>query len=477
MRKIFILIILGMFYLLSITLAQTYTTSRLSSDVFFGRPIYPDKYVLGVGDKLRVYILKETGEPEIYELFVSPTGSINLLVAGSIKVAGLTLAEATKEVSRKILAYYPRSKVELELIFPRYMKISVTGEVLNPGSYLVSALSTLDDVIKVAGGLKSSASTRNIQIKRGNNIISIDYLKYVKFGDEKENPDIKEGDIIYVPIVKKIVKVFGEVQNPGMVEIKEGEMLRDIINIVGGFTPNADLFSAYVERQGKDKKEIISVNLYKLIYEKDEKENIVLNEGDTLVVPERANRVYVLGYVQNPKSFIIREGTSERATYTSQILEEISENTKVSELIRMAGGILTVGSQRKIQVIRDNKLIKEIDLFKVLIKGDTEEENIKIVPGDIIYVPLKEKTVRVLGEVKVPGMYEIKTGERIVDLIEMAGGFTVRADIKNIIIERYITEKKRIINLDLSEYYKDKDESVNILLEDGDVINIPVKSD
>jgi len=203
MRKIFILIILGMFYLLSITLAQTYTTSRLSSDVFFGRPIYPDKYVLGVGDKLRVYILKETGEPEIYELFVSPTGSINLLVAGSIKVAGLTLAEATKEVSRKILAYYPRSKVELELIFPRYMKISVTGEVLNPGSYLVSALSTLDDVIKVAGGLKSSASTRNIQIKRGNNIISIDYLKYVKFGDEKENPDIKEGDIIYVPIVKK----------------------------------------------------------------------------------------------------------------------------------------------------------------------------------------------------------------------------------------------------------------------------------
>jgi len=262
-----------------------------------------------------------------------------------------------------------------------------------------------------------------------------------------------------------------------MVEIKEGEMLRDIINIVGGFTPNADLFSAYVERQGKDKKEIISVNLYKLIYEKDEKENIVLNEGDTLVVPERANRVYVLGYVQNPKSFIIREGTSERATYTSQILEEISENTKVSELIRMAGGILTVGSQRKIQVIRDNKLIKEIDLFKVLIKGDTEEENIKIVPGDIIYVPLKEKTVRVLGEVKVPGMYEIKTGERIVDLIEMAGGFTVRADIKNIIIERYITEKKRIINLDLSKYYKDKDESVNILLEDGDVINIPVKSD
>ncbi len=477
MRKIVLLIIFGIIFLFSVSSAQTYTITKLSSDVFFGRPVDPDKYILGVGDKLRVYILKETGEPDIYELFVSPTGAINLLVAGSIKVAGLTLSEASKEVSRKILAYYPRSRVELELIFPRYMKISITGEVMNPGSYLVSALSTLDDVIKTAGGLKSSASTRNIEIKRGNSVISIDYLKYVKFGDEKGNLDIREGDTIYVPIVKKIVKVFGEVQNPGMVEIKEGETLRDVINIVSGFTPKADLFSAYVERQGKDKKEIIPVNLYKLIYEKDDKENIVLNEGDTLVVPERANRVYVLGYVQNPKSFIIRESTSEKATYTSQIPEEISENTKVSELIRMAGGILTAGSQRRVQVIRDNKLIKEIDLFKVLIKGDTEEENIKIVPGDMIYVPLKEKTVRVLGEVKVPGMYEVKAGEKIVDLIEMAGGFTVRADIKNVVIERYITEKKQIINLDLSKYYKDKDESVNILLEDGDVINIPVKSD
>ena len=190
MRKIVLLIIFAIIFLFSISSAQTYTITNLSSDVFFGKPVDPDKYILGVGDKLRVYIIKKTGEPDIYELFVSPTGSINLLVAGSIKVAGLTLSKASEEVSRKILAYYPRSRVELELIFPRYMKISITGEVMNPGSYLVSALSTLDDVIKTAGGLKSSASTRNIEIKRGNSVFSIDYLKYVKFGDEKGNPDI-----------------------------------------------------------------------------------------------------------------------------------------------------------------------------------------------------------------------------------------------------------------------------------------------
>ncbi len=191
------------------------------------------------------------------------------------------------------------------------------------------------------------------------------------------------------------------------------------------------------------------------------------------------DKVYVIGYVAKPQVFTIVSGEFKNEVGGQSAIgeSEIKEGAKISELISKAGGVLPNGSRRRVQVIRDGQVIKEVDLFKVLVKGDVEEEKVKLVPGDIVYVPLAEKTVKVLGEVKDPGIYEIKPGERIKDVIEMAGGFTVRADLKNITVERYITEKKEVIQLDLTKLYKEGDESVNIILEDGDIINIPIKTE
>jgi len=463
MRKICILFVV---FILLISIGFT------QEEVYFGTTIDPEKYILGPGDRLRLYLIKEKESPEIYDLVVSPTGYVSLPMVGGIKVVRLTLSEATREIARQLVRFYPKSIISMDLIAPRRIKVFITGEVANPGTYQMSALSRLDDLIKSAGGLKSSASTRGVQIKRGDKVIEVDYLKFLKEGDMNQNPFIEEGDLVYVPLMKKSVKVLGQVKNPGIYEIKEGEKLLDVLNMAGGLTARAALFGGVIERQRGEKKEIIEIDLFKLLYEKDEKANILLVNGDTISIPVTVNKIYVLGYVANPRVLnLVMEETSA--------LEEgdIREGAKISELISRAGGVLPQGSRRKIQVIRDGQIIKEVDLFKILVKGDTTEEVVRLIPGDIIYVPLMEKSVKILGEVKNPGIYEIKKGEKIKDLIDMAGGFTIRASLKGIKVERYVSEIRQIIELDLSKLYTDKDESSNIELEDGDIINVPIKSE
>ncbi|MGB9857207.1 MAG: SLBB domain-containing protein [Dictyoglomaceae bacterium] len=471
MKRICIFL-LSFLLFISFGFSQEVQKPTSQQNLYFGPQVDPDKYTLGPGDRLKLYLIKEKEAPEVYDLIVSPTGSISLPMVGNIKVSGLTLSNALKEITRQLIRFYPKSIVSLDLVFPRNIKVFITGEVVNPGTYILSALSRLDDLIKSAGGLKNSASTRGIQIKRGDKVIEVDYLKFLKEGDLSENPFIEEGDLVYVPLMKKSVRVLGQVKNPGIYEIKEGERLLDVLNMAGGLTEKASLFGGVIERQKEGKKEIIEIDLFKLLYEKDEKANILLADGDTLNIPVKVDRIYVLGYVANPR--VLTLVTEERAPEGES---EIKEGAKISEVINRAGGILPQGSRRRVQVIRDGKVIKEVDLFKILVRGDTTEEAVRLLPGDIVYVPLTEKSVKILGEVRNPGIYEIKKGERIKDVIDMAGGLTVRADLKGITVERYITETKKIIELDLTKLFTGEDQSSNIELEDGDIINIPVKSE
>jgi len=203
-------------------------------EVYSGKVIEPDKYVLGPGDVLRIFVVQENNKTESFTVSVSPTGFIFLPLVGSIKVLNLTLSDATKEISRQLVRFYPRSNIYVDLINVKKVNIVITGEVANPGNYKVSALSTLDDVLKIAGGLKASASYRRIVIKRGEKVLELDYLKFLKYGDTSQNPYVEEGDFIYVPLMGDRVKILGRVKSPGEYEVKDGERLKDVLDMAGG---------------------------------------------------------------------------------------------------------------------------------------------------------------------------------------------------------------------------------------------------
>jgi len=444
-------------------------------EVYSGKVIEPDKYVLGPGDVLRIFVVQENNKTESFTVSVSPTGFIFLPLVGSIKVLNLTLSDATKEISRQLVRFYPRSNIYVDLINVKKVNIVITGEVANPGNYKVSALSTLDDVLKIAGGLKASASYRRIVIKRGEKVLELDYLKFLKYGDTSQNPYVEEGDFIYVPLMGDRVKILGRVKSPGEYEVKDGERLKDVLDMAGGLAINASLFDATLDRVDGTR---IYLDLYGLYYgdkERKDKANIELKDGDSITVLTETKRVYVLGFVANPGPIQLVEEikTGPQGEEIGGVTQAVV-GAKISELIKEAGGVLPNGSTRRIELRRGGKESDKIiiDLYRVLVLGEESEEDIKVNPGDVIYVPPVLKSVKILGQVRNPGVYEIVEGDRIREILLKAGGLTEKAareggELVRLENGKKLTYKFNVVNA-LQGIEKD-----NLELKDGDTLYIP----
>ncbi len=366
-KKVYFLVL---FFLVIFLLSYAQEGAIGVEGIYSGKVIDPEKYLLGPGDILRVYIIRETNETMSFNLAVSPTGHVLVPLVGNIKVLNKTLADATQEIAKQLMRFYPRSNIIVDIINIKKVNIVITGEVVNPGAYRVLAISTLDDVIRVAGGLKSSASMRNIQIKRGDKVINIDYMRFLKYGDLEQNPYIEEGDFIYIPLIGKSVKIVGQVRNPGIYEIVAGDRIRDILLKAGGITEKASREKGQLERVENGKKVIYEFRVDNAV-KGIEKDNLELEDGDTIYIPEQRRLVYVLGQVSNPAAYEYREGR------------------KLTEYISMAGGLKDRADLERIAVVReiDGKTqVIPINMNEIVNKGRSDLD-IEIRENDIIFVP------------------------------------------------------------------------------------------
>jgi polysaccharide export outer membrane protein len=114
----------------------------------------------------------------------------------------------------------------------------------------------------------------------------------------------------------------------------------------------------------------------------------------------------------------------------------VSALSTITNALFASGGPSEVGSLRNIQLKRNGKLVKEFDLYSLLLKGDTSND-VRLQQGDVIFIPLLKETVQVSGSVQRPGKFEIKEGEKILDLYEYAGFQNVngRLEINEIDVE------------------------------------------
>jgi len=160
---------------------------------------------------------------------------------------------------------------------------------------------------------------------------------------------------------------------------------------------------------------------------------------------------------------------------------------RVSEVVKYASGISSLGSRSKIQLKRGGQTYRIVNLEKFEALGDIDV-NPYVQDGDVVYVPKMEQSVIVQGavfgkggyELRVSqltaaqersseGLYELNTGERVSDLIIKAGGTTPWADLKN----SYINRKSQKIAVDLAQAVEPGDTTANRLLLNGDVLVIP----
>src|SRR5205823_294946 len=120
----------------------------------------------------------------------------------------------------------------------RSIQVFVVGQAKRPGTYTVSSLSTLVTAVFAAGGPSSKGSMRNIQLKRGNQVVA-----------EFDLYDLLlSGDVIYIPPVGPLVAVTGSVNVPAVYELKQSTVLFDLIRWAGGLATTAAGQKATVER-------------------------------------------------------------------------------------------------------------------------------------------------------------------------------------------------------------------------------------
>ena len=163
----------------------------------------------------------------------------------------------------------------------------------------------------------------------------------------------------------------------------------------------------------------------------------------------RTITVFVAGEVNNPGSYAV----PAMAT--------------VSSVLTLSKGISDIGSLRQIQINRDGEVIGHFDVYDLLLRGDSSGD-IPVQQGDVILVKPVAGLVEVVGEVVRPAIYEIKSGETVAQLLEMAGGSKPGAFTQNAIVERVNKQNVRdLLNLDLT-----RAEGLQVQVKPGDVLRL-----
>jgi protein involved in polysaccharide export with SLBB domain len=165
----------------------------------------------------------------------------------------------------------------------------------------------------------------------------------------------------------------------------------------------------------------------------------------------RTIRVFVLGEAKRPGSYTI----SALGTITSALYA--------------AGGVRQAGSLRNVMLMRGGTLVRRLDLYDLLIRGNTNDDA-KLLQDDVVLIPAVGRTVGVVGEVRRPAIYEIKGESTVADLVQLAGGLTPDADRAAIVLTRIDEQQHRVVlSVDTSAGARSRSQ----LLRDDDLLTVP----
>jgi len=388
-------------------------------------PVGPD-YVLGPGDEIKITVWGSIDA--IWNVFVDNNGNISLPRVGTLNVAGLTY-QSLKDILHKTLSrYFTGFEMNVSMGQLRTMRVFVVGNVEKPGSYTISSFSSVINALFEAGGPSKTGTMRNIQVKRnGKTIVHFDLYDFLLKGDKTKDIRLLPEDVVFVPPVGVLVAITGSVNNPAIYELKSDTTIPQLIEMAGGLNTVAFTGRAQIERIVDNNRQIVYESDLKSLKEKD----IKLYPGDVIkifqVVQEK-RVVKLAGAVQREGNYGLKPGMT------------------VKDLILLAGGL------KYYAFIKDAELIRysitdegpkteniKFSLEKAM-TGDAEN-NIVLKEDDYLFIRSipnwqPQQTVTIQGEVRFPGVYPIKRGERLSSIIERAGGYTEFAYLRGAVFTR-----------------------------------------
>ena len=385
----------------------------------------PLNYRLGAGDEVIIDVWG-SNEATIRQT-ISPDGFINIPNLGVVTLNGMTVREAEQYLRKKLAQIYPvegedaASDFKLTLGNIRTIQVSVTGEVVVPGTYSISSLSNIYNALYCAGGVNDLGSLRKVQLVRnGKQKAVVDLYDFILNGVLPDGLTLEDGDVINVPLYLSLVNVEGSVKRPMYYEMKDGETVQDLLDYAGGFAGDAYRSNINVVRQNGVEYQVYTVdsNLFSAF---------ILKDGDALTVgaliDRYENKLEVKGAVYRPGIYQLGDGIRT-----------------VSELIAKADGLKGDAFTNRALLHREREdLTFEVISVDVKAVLSGQAPDIQLQRNDILYIPSIYDindigTITIEGEVATPGTFVYEANMTVEDLIMQAGGLlesasTVRIDV------------------------------------------------
>ena len=391
----------------------------------------PKNYILGPGDLIYVDIYGQS--EKYYEATVNPEGSILLDNIGLIAVSGKTIEAAEGIIKNRVAAFYtglsgsnPSTFLQVTLGNVKTIKVHILNEVRLPGTFTLSAFSTVFNALYAAGGPSDKGTLRAIQLIRNNKkIAEIDVYDLLINGTANLDVQLQDQDVILVNPYLARVKVMGEVKRPLVFEVTPEDNLEDILRFAGGFTDLAFKDRISISRITGNQRSISDVYQNQLGL-------FNLKGGDEVtvgrIIDRYTNRIQIKGAVFRPGVFSLTEGLT------------------LTQLIKNADGLKGDAYTQRASILRTkgdlSSEVLEVNLQAVL---EGRQEDVVLQREDVIrissiYDVQNERYIQILGEVKRPGTYPYAAGMTPEELILIAGGLQESANIKDIEIARRLED-------------------------------------
>jgi protein involved in polysaccharide export with SLBB domain len=424
-------------------------------------PLVPPDYLVKPGDEL---LLTFWGSVDAdVRLLVDRGGRVTIPRVGPVLVAGVRYADLPAVISQRAAQVFRNFQLSVSMTQLRSQRVYVTGFVVRPGTYTVSSLDTVAQVLLQAGGPAAAGSFRNVELRRGKaRVATLDLYDILLRGDRTADVVLHADDVIHVGQVGPQVGAIGSVNGPAVFELKPGETLADVLSMAGGLSAVADRSRVVVERlDQRSTVRVVQVDL-------PAGANTALAQGDVLrafsavdvatPVQGQNKRVRVEGEVARPGEYVLPPNTSiadalaaaggmtavaypygtefsrESVRATQQqnydrALRDLETDLARSNSTQRVG---TLGEEAGAQAAREaanNRLLTTLRAVRPTgrIVLQLEPEGRELPPlaledGDRLLVPPRPTSVGVFGSVFNAGSYLFSPERSLDNYLALAGG-------------------------------------------------------
>ena len=457
-------------------------------------PVGPD-YVLGPGDGLSIELWG--GISQHLQRVVDREGRVALPEAGAVEVTGRSLGDVQQLVQSVLRGEFRDVHADVSLARLRTVRVYVVGDVLRPGAYDVSSLSTPLNALYQAGGPTARGSLRILRHYRGQNLVGeIDLYDLLLHGVRSSLERLQAGDTIMVPPLGAELTVEGMVRRPAIYELNHENDLAEALELAGGVLNTGTLRHIEVERVvAHEGRSMLRIDLpEKVLPENNLPENnnqeavtkaleaFKIQDGDKIrispILPYSEQTVYLDGHVVHPGKHAFREGM------------------RVTDLIPGYGDLLPEPAPRHAEIIRlaPPDFAPQVIAFNLAdalagrgqgkTRGDESGASATRNPQDVTLQPFD--TVRIFGrydfedppmitvsgEVRNPGEHVTNGETRLRDALYLAGGITRDALLTDAQVFRRTSDGKlKVLSVNL-ERALSGDAADNLSLEPKDRIFI-----